>query len=341
MKDFNVLITGCSRFSKEIIDCLKNNEDGAHVKVVGVDCNPNNLLHTNVDFTRIVPRITEASYIDTLIGICCEYDVKIILPYITSELELLSANKEKFAKYGIKVSVMDQDILAIANNKIKLQQRFPQFMPKQDIATNKAAIEKFAMEVGYPEKMFCCKLSDKCGGQGFAIVNDEKANDLSCIGVYDTKKYVTFEHLCKLVENTSATVMLQEYVEGYDYSVCLVADKGKIVGIVGYIGYTMAFGAVMRGEIFKNDKAYRIAEQVSNELCLDGNICMDFIIRDKEATLLEINPRINATVPFCAKAGVNLPYIRCKQLLGEPICQQKEPNYGLKMNKFYEAEYFV
>ena len=341
MRDFNVLITGCSRFSKEIIDSLKNNEDGVNVKIVGVDCNPNNLLHTNVDFTHVVPRISDPTYIDTLIDICSKHDVDIILPYITSELELLSVNKEKFQRHGVKVSVMNESVLAIANNKIKLQHRFPQFMPKQAIATDNDAIKSFAKDIGYPKKMFCCKLSDKCGGQGFAIVNDDKANDLSCIGVYDAKKFITIDHLCKLTANTSSTVMLQEYIDGYDYSVCFVADNGKILGMVGYIGYTMAFGAVMRGEIFKNDKAYRIAEQVSNELCLDGNICMDFIINGEDAILLEINPRINATVPFCAKAGVNLPYMRCKQLLGERVKQSGEPKYGLKMNKYYEAEYFV
>ena len=341
MRDFNVLITGCSRFSKEIIDCLKSNEDGVQVKVVGVDCNPNNLLRTNVDYTYVVPRITDPAYIDTLIDICAKHDVKVILPYITSELGLISENKSKFDKCGIKVSVMDHETLTIANDKIKLQCNFPQFMPKQSIAKDVFAIQKFANEIGYPKETFCCKLSDKCGGQGFAIVNDDKANDLSCIGVYDAKKYITFDHLCKLVEKSSATVMLQEYIEGYDYSVCFVADKGSILGMVGYIGYTMAFGAVMRGEIFKSEKAYRIAERVSKELCLDGNICMDFIIKDDDAKLLEINPRINATIPFCAKAGINLPYMRCKQLLGEPIIHQDEPHYGLKMNKFYEAEYFV
>ena len=109
MRDFNVLITGCSRFSKEIIDCLKSNEDGVQVKVVGVDCNPNNLLRTNVDYTYVVPRITDPAYIDTLIDICAKHDVKVILPYITSELGLISENKSKFDKCGIKVSVMDYE----------------------------------------------------------------------------------------------------------------------------------------------------------------------------------------------------------------------------------------
>lgn len=33
MKNFNVLLTCCSIHVKEMIDCLKNNEDGVDIKV--------------------------------------------------------------------------------------------------------------------------------------------------------------------------------------------------------------------------------------------------------------------------------------------------------------------
>ena len=33
MKNFNVLLTCCSIHVKEVIDCLKNNEDGVDIKV--------------------------------------------------------------------------------------------------------------------------------------------------------------------------------------------------------------------------------------------------------------------------------------------------------------------
>ena len=83
-----------------------------------------------------------------------------------------------------------------------------------------------------------------------------------------------------------------------------------------------------------------IAEEVCRELRLDGNVCVDFIVNGDKATLLEVNPRVNATIAFCAKAGVNLLYQRCKQLLGEEI-DVCTPLYGLKMMKYYAADYYV
>ena len=57
---------------------------------------------------------------------------------------------------------------------------------------------------------------------------------------------------------------------------------------------------------------------------------------------MEINPRLTATLPFIAEAGLNLPYLRIAQLLGEDISGQRfDINYSLKMSKNYESEYFV
>lgn len=60
--------------------------------------------------------------------------------------------------------------------------------------------------------------------------------------------------------------------------------------------------------------------------------------------LLECNPRINASIGFCWKAGVNLVYLRCKQLMGEleekDFLAGSNIKEGLRMQKYYESEYF-
>lgn len=102
---------------------------------------------------------------------------------------------------------------------------------------------------------------------------------------------------------------------------------------------SMVCGAVMSGEIKRHERAYEIASKITKELELDGNMCFDFIIDDDAAYLLEVNPRINATLPFVQKAGANLAYLRCLQLLGHSIIPPKI-KYGIKMKKYYESEYF-
>ena len=88
MRDLTVLITGCSKHSKEIVDCLTQNEDGRKVNVVAVNMDANKLLHHGTAHQYIAPPITDAGYIPFLKKVCKETNTDIILPYITAELEL-------------------------------------------------------------------------------------------------------------------------------------------------------------------------------------------------------------------------------------------------------------
>ena len=65
-----VLITGCSMHSYDLIRALKDNYDGEEIYVVGINCDDTALLRKGVDAGYVVPRITEESYIPTVIDIC-------------------------------------------------------------------------------------------------------------------------------------------------------------------------------------------------------------------------------------------------------------------------------
>ncbi len=85
----------------------------------------------------------------------------------------------------------------------------------------------------------------------------------------------------------------------------------------------------------KNERAEFIAEQLVNKLGLDGNIGMDFKFDSLgNAQLLEINPRIDATVSIFAAGGLNLPYLRIKQLLKEPL-PDINILYGTRLKRRY------
>ena len=84
-----------------------------------------------------------------------------------------------------------------------------------------------------------------------------------------------------------------------------------------------------------DELAYKVSEQVIDLLQMDGNVGFDFMRNDREeAVLMDINPRITATISIMAAGGVNLPYLRVKQLLGEelPKC---EPQYGTRIRRRY------
>lgn len=338
-----ILITGCSMHSYDLITELRNNADGEEIYVVGINASETALLRQGVNAGYVVPLITDPTYIDTVLDICLKEKVDVIMPFITAELPIMAKNKHVFEAHGIKVSVSSLESIEAAGNKIELAKAYPNLMPRQKVITSIDDIDAFAEEIGYPEKKFCCKLPNRCGGVGFAIVDEKLGLDLTIYNKFGVNRYITLDMLYRLVENCGETVILQEYEEGVDFSLCCLADNGVCVKALGFEASLMAFGSAMFANIAMNDCASNIAEKIIADTGLDGNVCFDFILKeDGTVKLLEVNPRLSATLPFIAKAGMNLPYLRIKQLMGGDVYNIKcDINYGLRMSKNYKSEYFT
>ena len=337
-----VLITGCGRHSKSLVESLKHNPDGERVEIIGINNNPDNILRVSVDKSIIAPSITAPDYIQWLYNLCETEKVDVVLPYITAELPIVANAQDYLEESGAKISVSSPESLRVANDKIALAEYFGDVMPRQMVVTSSEEIRHFARKIGYyKDTKLCCKLADKCGGTGFAILDEHKYLDINTFGKIGVPRYMSIEQLCEIADKLNVKIILQEYIPGTDYSVCVLADHGKMVYECGFAGYTMEFGAVTSGEILKNKKAYEIAERAVKFLELDGNCCFDFIIKENgDAVLLECNPRLNATLPFVEAAGAPLAYYRCKQLLGGKLPKTLDINYGLKMVKYYESYYY-
>ena len=229
----------------------------------------------------------------------------------------------------------------MANNKIAMYERFAKYMPLQRVILGADGVDEFAREIGYPDTRFCCKLPESCGGNGFSVVDEKLGLDIRLRNKCGVAGFVTLDMLKELADNYAGDIILSEYIAGHDYSVCTLSASGKVLHRCGFVGLEMDYGSVMLGEIQKNATAYEIAETVCSELGIDGNACFDFMLgKDGRVKLLEVNPRLSASLPFVAAAGLNLPYLRCKQLLGYDITGYDiNVRYGLKMRKYYECEY--
>jgi carbamoyl-phosphate synthase large subunit len=339
MNPINVLLTCSSHHAVGIIDCLKNNPDNVIVKVYVTNCYASNLPPEELcDGSFVVPRYTDENYIPQLVKICQEQSIDIIIPTSSGELDLMARSKPIFEEIGIKVSVASLEAIEIGNDKSKTYEKFCQYMPKQVVAHNANDVLSFSREVN---KM-CCKPLDQCGGHGFAIEDACKSTNPSYFHGYGKKHYVSLWQICKAVESVDYPMILQEYVDGMDYAAAAVAVNGKMAHFCGCVATKLEFGATMEGEILIQPIARELTEKVIEELGIDGNVSLDFIVKpDGRVALLEINLRVNASSQFYAKAGCNLVWLRCKQLMGYDISKEKVAiDHGLQMVKYFNAHYF-
>lgn len=340
-----VLITGCSRHSSEVIKCLKENEDGTLFRIVSVNSSEGEILRIGADASYIVPRIDDPEYVSELMTICVKEKVDVILPYITAELPLMAECKEMIEKtIGTHVSISSGDSIEVLNSKIEIYNHFAESMPDQVIIEpgDIGGLIKALASLNYPDNI-CCKISGKAGGTGFAILNDDKANDVTLFNKRGVARYISLDDLINIVRTQTSEIILQKHIPGIDYSMVILAEKGRIVEAAGYRGYSMEYGATMHGATFWDQDAYEIVETITRETGLDGNACFDFIQAENGGTyLLECNPRINASMGFLKAHGVNMVYHRCLQLMGVPEDKwESKSRKPIEMRKHYESEYRI
>lgn len=115
----NILITSAGQrvaLVREFQETLKRFFPEA--KVFTTDMNPKFAPAAYVsDGCFEVPRCTSDDYIETLLTLCMEQGIGMIVPTIDTELAILSANKDHFAEQDIFVSVSNYDFIMMCRDK--------------------------------------------------------------------------------------------------------------------------------------------------------------------------------------------------------------------------------
>ncbi|RLG52125.1 MAG: hypothetical protein DRN96_03565, partial [Thermoproteota archaeon] len=147
-----------------------------------------------------------------------------------------------------------------------------------------------------------------------------------------------------VASHSRSHVVLQEYIEGADASVSLIATGQDAVAvslnqqILGLrelgqlepLGYS---GNITPLRLGRAESEIREAcEELCRRLGLRGSIGVDFVVRDGEAYLMEVNPRFQATLECVEEAyGVNLVELHLSALEGKLPEPVKASRYAARL----------
>lgn len=333
MKDLTVLITAAGNvFMPGTTACLRNNGE-RKIRLIGADMSADETILRMCDAAYQVPRGSDPAYVDALLEICRNEKVDVLLPIMSVELEALARNKERFRSIGTKVSVSDIGPLSTANNKRSLMDHllrngFP--CAKYRTVYSLEELSAAAFSLGYPEKKVCIKAVDDSGSRGFRILSKANSRFDSFMFEKPTSGVITLEELSSILSEaeTFPELIVMEYLPGAEYSVDLLADRGKTMYSCCRKSLRMENSIMLEAEIVDDPRVTELCEAVTASLGLDSNIGFDLKEReDGTPLIMECNPRITAGIPFFDAAGVNLPYLCIKMLLGEELPALK-PEYG-------------
>ena len=341
-----VLFTACGGWPTcGTIDTLRRGERYDY-RIIGVDCCPNTATLNYVDELYKVPRFYEDGYINTLLLICHAKKVDVLVPLISDEIPIINENRDLFESEGISILMSGKDsMIMTANNKYDLDQFLQEndihIMPKSIMLTKENA-EDALNELGYPDKPVCLKCIDACGSSGFRIIDDKMAKEIvfARSRAFRASRWVSKAQFMDALDNLEPDFMLQEYLPGEELGTICLVDHGRTVYSPSHRNIDMEFSTTTYCELVNDEDANAIATKLNRMLNLDGNIGYDFK-RDEDGKLMlmEINPRISATVSLAEKAGLNLVELGVLHAMGEEIDESIVPEYGLRLMRNYGTLY--
>ena len=338
-RNINVLMTGAGApGAAGILKCLFQNPN---IHVTAADANPDAVGRWLTDDFVTIPFAHKENFIETLLSVCREKDIHVLLPLVTRELIPLAEHIKEFEVSGTKILVSSAESLEIANNKSKLYQ-FLEWrgieIPAYRVAETIEQFESAVKELSYPQKEVCFKPSVSNGSRGFRILSN-KINKLDLLLNHkpDAAIMTLEEASAVLSSGKFPELLISEYMPGDEYSVDCLANLGKTVIVLPRIRRKMINGISVEGEFIKNDTIISYCNQIIKELKLHGNIGLQ--IRQSATgkfLLLEINPRVQGTISAALGSGVNLPLLAIKQELGLSITPEElQINWGVKFSRYW------
>lgn len=332
MNHLTVLSTACgAMFMPGFFRCLKDNGE-RNIRIVGVDNSPLDYMHKLIDNFYQVPSIHDPDYLVRILEICESENIDIVFPHISMELELFAAHRADFEQRGIRLALTNPSTLHIANNKLALYDAMKSYgltTPRYYKVASVDDYEKCLSLLGYPQRDVCIKIADGSGSRGVRLVSSR----FSPVDIFLKQKpssfFISYEDMSDIIAHLPAgcNLMAMESLFMPEYTVDLLADNGKVVYVGGRLNVESSMSIAQKCEIKMVPEAIELCAQIVETLSLNGNIGFDFMFSsDGKPMLTDLNPRVTATVIIFKEAGINFPYLRIKQLLGEelPDCKLKE-----------------
>lgn len=299
--NMNILLT-CAGRRKYLVDYFKK-ELGERGRVIGADMTASAPALAGCDAYHLVPAVDAPNYIESLLAICKSERVDAIISLNDLELPVLAKAKAKFTEIGTQLIVSDERAINICGDKFetcKFAESISIPAPKTYLSTKTAFDALRTRSINYP---LIVKPRWGSASIGLYVVN----TDAELEEAFATCQRVLANSFLSKLATDSDIVLIQEFITGPEYGVDIFNDlSGANRGVVLKKKLAMRAGETDKAITVHSDKLYAYAKAIGDTLGHIGNLDCDFLERDGEFYLLEMNPRFGGGYPFSHEAGANL-----------------------------------
>jgi carbamoyl-phosphate synthase large subunit len=266
-------------------------------KVYTTDLNPQMAPAGHVsDGCFVVPSVTADGYLNELLKICVENDVRIVIPTIDTELLILAKAKQQFAEKGIVILVSDPKFIGVCRDKRLTSELFTSHSVRVPEPRDKhnPVFPMFAKP--YDGSLSCnLHIINKPEDLTEEILNDQKLIFMELIDTSLFKEYTV------------------DMYYGADNCVKAIVPRERI---------EIRAGEINKGRACKTWLVDYLKERMNKMEGVIGTICIQLFVNDEthEVYAIEINPRFGGGYPLSYYAGANFPRNIIKEYIdGEAI----------------------
>lgn len=309
----NVLLT-CAGRRNYLVNYFKGALEGEG-KVIATDVQLNAPALVDSDVAIKVPPIYNTNYIDTIIAICKEYNVKVLISLNDLELPLIAKHKKQFKDNGIFAIVSDPSIIDICFDKWKTKQ----FIENLGLKTPKTYLTlKDANEaLKRKEIHFPLVIKPRWGSASIGVEYPETTEELKLsyeLLALRLSKTILFE---ASKNNIDQAILIQEKLEGQEYGMDILNDlEGNYIGSFAKMKLGMRDGETDKAMSIYDERFLEVGGVLGKVLKHIGNLDVDIFTNQNGLYILELNPRFGGGYPFTYEAGVNIPKILIELVKG-------------------------
>lgn len=291
---------------------------------------------TAADIKEQVPAVYADDYIDRILDICRQHDIKALICLNDLELPILASDRQRFEEIGVKVIVSAPEVI--------------------DICFDKYRTAKYVEGLGLNSPATFVNLGDamaalRDGTLHFPLVLKPRWGSGS-IGIEFVTNLEELEEsygmlLKKVKKSILATastgdeyILIQQKIDGQEYGMDVMNDlEGNHRAVSVKKKLSMRAGETDKAQTVDNADIRAIGQTLGMNLRHIGNLDVDIFEKDGTYYVLELNPRFGGGFPFSYEAGVNFPGAIIEWLKGNEIDENMlQPRYG---ETYAKCDYLV
>ncbi len=275
-------------------------------QIIATDASQNAPATAEADRSFLVQRINKPGYFDSLLDICVENHVKLLVSLNDLELPGLARNAERFLAAGVRAVVSPPRVIEVCMDKI----RTARFLADAGIGVPRtfASLDETRGALASGEIRFPLVVKARWGSGSIGLEFAEDEEELEIAHRFVEKK-VRRSILADLADSPRADcVVVQPRVAGKEYHLDVVNDlEGRHRATLCKEKLAMRAGETDKAITLRSDRLEELGARIGRTLRHVGNLDVDVLSGPEGDFVIDLNPRFGGGYPFAQVAGANVP----------------------------------